>query len=602
MTKWVEAEGIPDKSSETVLSVFTKFVTTHGCPSVLITDQGREFCNDLNEKFCKQFGIEHRIASAYHPQTGGHTERFNRTLCDMLVHSVDLSQKNWDIKLPYVLFAYRTSKHESTKQTPFYLVFGRHARLPIELDLAMQSDDNQDSELSLKERIDSFIKLSCNRKEASSNIKTAQSKQKKYYDSSLPKDDTAGFEVGDQVLLHNTRKLTRKGGKLGLKWKGPFKITKVTGKGTYFLEGMKTSVSGNRLNRYRQSNDDAATDNTEKRPTEGPKDDHSLINKETGTQANEKAFERPAKRNDKSDDCNLPPKKRRVSREDVATQPTNSTESTNQEPQPFQFRPSNQEWQEQISSVFKSTVKNTYASGPDKYIRRDAKPTKTVNMRGDGNCLFRTFSYLVFGVQTHHSLIRQAIVDFMKENETLMKGITRDSVSRYLDTSMMASENTWGTEVEIFAFATLTRSVVYVYSQYGSKEQWRWLEYKPLGLIGGNLRGRAVYIQNTSDHFVPVLEVDGEEFSRKPYKRIRNHIPERYHALISDDLLDAALVNCYADEALLLKLDKSVKTVYVKAFTNTPYNVEGLRGLSDEVDANIFNIVCDWSDVENKLN
>lgn len=92
---------------------------------------------------------------------------------------------------------------------------------------------------------------------------------------------------------------------------------------------------------------------------------------------------------------------------------------------------------------------------------------------------------------------------------------------------------------------------MYVYSQYGSKEQWRWLEYKPLGLIGGNLRGRAVYIQNTSDHFVPVLEVDGEEFSRKPYKRIRNHIPERYHALISDDLLDAALVNCYADEALI---------------------------------------------------
>ena len=144
MTKWVEAEGIPDKSSETVLSVFTKFVTTHGCPSVLISDQGREFCNNLNENFCKQFGIEHRIASAYHPQTGGHTEGFNRTLCDMLVHSVDMSQKDWDIKLPYVLFAYRTSKHGSTKQTPFYLVFGRHARLPIELDIAMQADDNQD--------------------------------------------------------------------------------------------------------------------------------------------------------------------------------------------------------------------------------------------------------------------------------------------------------------------------------------------------------------------------------------------------------------------------------------------------------------------------
>ena len=523
----------------------------------------------------------------------------------MPVHSVDMSQKDWDIKLPYVLFAYRTSKHESTKQTPFYLVFGRHARLSVELDIAMQADDNQNSELSLKERIDSFIKLSCNRKEASSNIKAAQSKQKKYYDSSLPKDDTGGFEVGDQVLLHNTRKLTRKGGKMGVKWKGQFKITKVTGKGTYFLEGMKTSVSENRLTRYRQSKDDSAcespTDNdTENRATEGPTNDHSPINKKTKTKADEKAFKGPAKSKDHSDDCNLPPKKRRVTRDDLTTEPANSTESINQEPEPFQFKPPNHEWQEQISSVLKSAVKHTYTSGPDKYIRPDAKTIRTVNMRGDGNCLFRAFSYVVLGVQTHHSLIRQAIVDFMKENENLMKGITRDSVPRYLCTSMMASENTWGTEVEIFAFATLTRSVVYVYSQYGSKEKW--LEYKPLGLIGGNLRDRAVYIQNTSDHFVPVLEVDGEEFSRKPYKRIRNHIPEKYHALINDDLLDAALVNCYADEALLFKQDKSVTTVYVKAFTNTPYDVEGLRGLSEEVDANIFNLVCDWCDVENKLN
>ena len=71
----------------------------------------------------------------------------------MLVNCLDSSHNDWDLKLPYVLFAYRTSKHASTKQIPFYLVFGRQARLPVELDIIPQSIDDsvdEDYETSLK--------------------------------------------------------------------------------------------------------------------------------------------------------------------------------------------------------------------------------------------------------------------------------------------------------------------------------------------------------------------------------------------------------------------------------------------------------------------
>lgn len=59
LTKWVEAEGIPDKSAQSVMSVFIKFVCAHGVPNILITDQGREFCNEINDAFCERMGIEH---------------------------------------------------------------------------------------------------------------------------------------------------------------------------------------------------------------------------------------------------------------------------------------------------------------------------------------------------------------------------------------------------------------------------------------------------------------------------------------------------------------------------------------------------------------
>jgi hypothetical protein len=67
--------------------------------------------------------------SGYHPQSDGLVEKFNSTLTAML-SKVAESGKDWDRHLPFVLFAYRNSVQESTKESPFYLLYGRDARLP----------------------------------------------------------------------------------------------------------------------------------------------------------------------------------------------------------------------------------------------------------------------------------------------------------------------------------------------------------------------------------------------------------------------------------------------------------------------------------------
>jgi len=80
-----------------------------GCPEVLITDQGREFVNALSTQLYAITHTEHRITSAYHPQTNGLTERFNQTLTRCLAKVVNESQSDWDEKIDTVLVGYRAS-------------------------------------------------------------------------------------------------------------------------------------------------------------------------------------------------------------------------------------------------------------------------------------------------------------------------------------------------------------------------------------------------------------------------------------------------------------------------------------------------------------
>ena len=78
-SKWVEAEGIPDKCAKSVAIFLWQLQCRYGVAKVLISDQGREFCNKLNEQFFKLSGMDHHITSAYHPQANGLVEQQNQT-------------------------------------------------------------------------------------------------------------------------------------------------------------------------------------------------------------------------------------------------------------------------------------------------------------------------------------------------------------------------------------------------------------------------------------------------------------------------------------------------------------------------------------------
>ena len=95
-----------------------EIVFRHGCPERLLSDRGPAFIGELMTEITHELEIHVLKTSAFHLQTNGQTERFNRTLMNMLAMYTEAHQKDWDTYLPYVLHAYRTSVHTSTGEIP----------------------------------------------------------------------------------------------------------------------------------------------------------------------------------------------------------------------------------------------------------------------------------------------------------------------------------------------------------------------------------------------------------------------------------------------------------------------------------------------------
>ncbi|KAL5471393.1 hypothetical protein EMCRGX_G029508 [Ephydatia muelleri] len=130
-TKWMEAFAIPNQEAVTVAEeeVFCRF----SIPEQLHSDQGRQFEGKLMQEVCKLLHIKKTRTTAYHPQSDGVVERLNRTLLSMLTATVHEHPGDWDKKLRLMCMAYNTSVHQSTGFSPFFLLFGCQARLPVDL-------------------------------------------------------------------------------------------------------------------------------------------------------------------------------------------------------------------------------------------------------------------------------------------------------------------------------------------------------------------------------------------------------------------------------------------------------------------------------------
>jgi len=118
-TKWPKAIPLKDVTAKSVAGALLLVISMWGPPAELLSNQGPDFVVKLIHKLLRQWGIKRQCATAYHPQTNGQVEQFNRMLKAMIAKFVNGRQDNWDIYLPAFLYPYRRS--------PTTQVYGAHS-------------------------------------------------------------------------------------------------------------------------------------------------------------------------------------------------------------------------------------------------------------------------------------------------------------------------------------------------------------------------------------------------------------------------------------------------------------------------------------------
>lgn len=123
-----------DQTAETtVRALWTAVVQHWGCPEQILSDQGAAFESELVAQFCQLYGCRKVRTTPYRPQGNGACERFNQSLLSLLGSLEEDRQRRWPEHLPMLLQAYNNTQHSSTGLTPFFVMCGRHARLPVDV-------------------------------------------------------------------------------------------------------------------------------------------------------------------------------------------------------------------------------------------------------------------------------------------------------------------------------------------------------------------------------------------------------------------------------------------------------------------------------------
>ena len=229
-SKVVELAAIPDKTAETIArTFFQRWICRYSVPLQVVSDNGKEFANELFTYLCDLLGCKQTKTTPYHPASNSSAESFNRSMKKYLRAMLDNSQTlEWEEQLPMLQLSYNCHVHRSTLESPFWLTHFQDPRLPY-TDLEAKRPIYRDDFITA-----TYEMFSETHKLVHKNQWDARKIREEYYNR---KAKERIFNVGDRVLFfHNAVPKSGVNAKLWKNWQGPYYVVKVVNPLNYVIQ------------------------------------------------------------------------------------------------------------------------------------------------------------------------------------------------------------------------------------------------------------------------------------------------------------------------------------------------------------------------------
>ncbi|KAM2075001.1 hypothetical protein EV2_039037 [Malus domestica] len=256
-SKWAEAIPLREVKKETVVRFIKEHIIhRYGVPRYIITDNGKQFSNRLVDELCEKYKFKQHKSSMYHAPANGLAEAFNKTLCNLLKKVIGRTKRDWHERISEALWAYRTTHRTPTQATPYSLVYGVEAVLPLESQipsLRMAIQEGLTEKENAKLRLQELEALDERRLEAQQHLECYQARLSKAFNKKVR---PRSFQTGDLVLALRRPIITthKTKSKFTSKWDGPYVIQEVYTNGAYLImaeDGLKIGpINGRFLKRY----------------------------------------------------------------------------------------------------------------------------------------------------------------------------------------------------------------------------------------------------------------------------------------------------------------------------------------------------------------
>ena len=197
-SKYVVAYVVKDQTSHTTAETLRiGYFRLFGAPAYLVSDQGKAFTGHVITHLCELYGVQKLRTSPYHAQTNVQVERMNQTIICMIGKLEEDKKACWSKHLPELLMAYNATCSAVIGYSPYYLLFGRRPRIPVDYLFPTLHDSSHQTKMEV-----SVMAMQRRLKEASAVARHLTSedaaKQCRYYDC---KAGAVALQPGDIVMV-----------------------------------------------------------------------------------------------------------------------------------------------------------------------------------------------------------------------------------------------------------------------------------------------------------------------------------------------------------------------------------------------------------------